>query len=81
VTFINRLPTRVTLLWKDFEGKDVSYGTVEPNGDTKEMLTYVTHPWLIVDEATGTEIGIWHPAPRHGLVEIKLDDEYLATTD
>ncbi|PVG00311.1 hypothetical protein CPB86DRAFT_796007 [Serendipita vermifera] len=81
VTFINRLPDSVHLWWRDFEGRRVSYGAVGPDGDTKEMLTYVTHPWVITNETTEEVIGIWHPAPRRGLIEIKLEDDYLAGSD
>ncbi|EPS36470.1 hypothetical protein H072_10039 [Dactylellina haptotyla CBS 200.50] len=68
VYFINNRTSPVHLWWLDYEGRRVSYGSVGANGDTKEMDTYVTHPWVVIDESTEEVLGIYHPGTRTGRV-------------
>ncbi|KAJ6259428.1 hypothetical protein Dda_6330 [Drechslerella dactyloides] len=65
--FINNRASAVRLWWLDYNGKRVDYGTVG-DGEIKEMDTYVTHPWVLVDESSGSVLGIFHPGPRTGRV-------------
>jgi len=44
VTFKNESDETVDLIWIDYYGKPVSYGTIKA-GETKNMYTYATHPW------------------------------------
>ncbi|KAK6540252.1 hypothetical protein TWF694_009067 [Orbilia ellipsospora] len=68
VYFINNRASAVHLWWLNYEGERVSYGTVAGNGDVKEMNTYVTHPWVVIDESTDEVLGIYHPGARTGRV-------------
>jgi hypothetical protein len=70
VFFVNRRASPVQLWWLNFEGRRVSYGSVQPNA-RMEMTTYVTHPWVITDVETGASLGIWSPAATTGLILIK----------
>jgi len=67
VSFVNLRNTSIHLWWLDFQGKRVSYGTVQPNRRL-EMNTYETHPWVIVDESSNQALGIWLPVAEKGLV-------------
>ena len=51
VKFINSTQRNVTLYWIDYQGQAISYGIMTP-GDTKDMNTFVTHPWIFVDNET-----------------------------
>ena len=70
VTFVNIRASAVHLWWRDFKGQRVSYGSLSPS-TPMEMITYVTHPWVITDEETGASLGIWHPTVEHGILLIK----------
>ena len=45
VTFDNETDQLVELFWLNFQGNEVSYGTIAP-GASKGMYTYATHPWI-----------------------------------
>jgi len=66
VSFINIRNTPIQVWWLNFEGKRVSYGTVQPYSRL-EMNTYETHPWVIVDN-TNQALGIWLPVQGKGLI-------------
>lgn len=51
VKFINSTQRNVTLYWIDYQGQAISYGIMTP-GDTKDINTFVTHPWIFVDDET-----------------------------
>lgn len=52
-TFTNASERNVDIYWVDFHGKLVRYFTnVEP-GKKERIYTYVTHPWVARDCATG----------------------------
>jgi hypothetical protein len=67
VSFVNLRNTPIHLWWLNFEGKRVSYGTVQPYG-RQEMNTYETHPWVIVAEGSNQALGIWLPVAEKGLL-------------
>jgi len=46
VTFKNESDETVDLIWLDYSGNPVSYGTINA-GETKNMNTYATHPWKV----------------------------------
>jgi hypothetical protein len=48
IVFHNMTQTPLTLTWLDFNGRRVSYATLEP-GQSHRQQTYVTHPWLALD--------------------------------
>lgn len=52
VKFCNGTDSHVVLYWIDYEGQAVSFGTLIA-GMAMDMDTYVTHPWIFVDEETG----------------------------
>ncbi|KAF3923472.1 hypothetical protein ABW21_db0208168 [Orbilia brochopaga] len=67
VIFINNRESAVRLWWLDYTGKRVDYGTVV-KGEIREQETYITHPWVVVDESSKSVLGIYHPGPRTGRV-------------
>ncbi|KAF3111391.1 hypothetical protein TWF569_003010 [Orbilia oligospora] len=68
VTFINNRASPVHVWWLNYEGKRVSYGSVAGKGGVKEQDTYVTHPWVVVDESNQSVLGIYHPGARSGRI-------------
>jgi len=44
MAFVNKASNSVRLMWLNYRGKPVYYGTMKP-GQVKGMNTYVTHPW------------------------------------
>lgn len=51
VEFVNHTGRTVNLKWFDYDGKEVPFATLESN-NCLEVNTYVTHPWIAVDEQT-----------------------------
>jgi len=49
VTFYNSSSKSVTAFWLNYQGIRVHYCDIQP-GDSKHMDTYVTHPWLFVQQ-------------------------------
>ena len=52
VRFINCSESHVKVLWLNYQGKKVLYSTLEPSNGCYDVNTYVTHPWIAVDEDT-----------------------------
>jgi hypothetical protein len=50
VSFVNDGTSEATVLWIDYSGARVFYSTVQ-SGDTLDQPTYLTHPWVVVDDA------------------------------
>jgi len=50
ITFVNESGRTVDLFWLDYEGDRVFYQTI-PAGETREQLTWLTHPWVMIDAA------------------------------
>ena len=51
VYFQSRIKRQVELLWVNYEGKVVTYHTLNYN-DSYRVDTYVTHPWIVWDAET-----------------------------
>ncbi|XP_054001771.1 von Hippel-Lindau tumor suppressor homolog [Hylaeus anthracinus] len=51
VKFINTTQRHVGLYWIDYQGQAVSYGVLTPD-EHKDINTFVTHPWIFVDNET-----------------------------
>merc|ERR1712198_595126 len=52
VTFKNLAKSTVKILWLDYKGQEVFYKNLAP-GAFYNQPTYVTHPWIARDIATG----------------------------
>ena len=50
----------VHVYWLNYEGKRISYGNIPPTASFR-LETFVTHPWIVIDEASGDALGIWYP--------------------
>ena len=62
VTFVNVRSDPVHIYWINFQATRQSYGVLEGNGAEMPMNTYVTHPWVIIDEKTQVPICVFNPA-------------------
>lgn len=51
VRFINKTMRNVVLYWIDYQGRAISYGVLPPGGYL-DIDTFVTHPWIFVDQET-----------------------------
>ncbi|MFT3697804.1 MAG: hypothetical protein QM831_31985 [Kofleriaceae bacterium] len=49
LVFTNHTRGSVTIYWLDFKGERVWYNTLEA-GQSYTQQTFVTHPWVIVDD-------------------------------
>ena len=49
IEFLNESPLEVELFWIDFEGKEISYGSLVPR-DSAKIPSFVTHPWIVRDK-------------------------------
>lgn len=71
VRFTNHSRSRVKVFWLDYQGSQVLYSTLEPSNGFYDVNTYVTHPWIAVDEQTNQPMllnfeKIYHPlAPEY----------------
>ena len=52
-TFTNASERNVDIYWVDFQGRLVRYFTNLSPGKQEKIYTYVTHPWVARDCATG----------------------------
>ncbi|KAL9978984.1 hypothetical protein ACROYT_G016573 [Oculina patagonica] len=54
VKFVNHTGRRVNLKWFDYDGQEVPFATLESDNPDNRLVvnTYVTHPWIAVDEQT-----------------------------
>ncbi|XP_007903128.1 von Hippel-Lindau-like protein [Callorhinchus milii] len=57
ISFVNKSQRTVRPWWIDFEGFPQQYDDIEP-GESLDMCTYLTHPWLFRDADTGDELRI-----------------------
>ncbi|XP_076618853.1 von Hippel-Lindau disease tumor suppressor-like [Colletes latitarsis] len=51
VKFINKTTRNVALYWINYRGRAIKYGVLLP-GDCLDINTFVTHPWIFVDDET-----------------------------
>nr|XP_033332550.1 von Hippel-Lindau tumor suppressor homolog [Megalopta genalis]XP_033332551.1 von Hippel-Lindau tumor suppressor homolog [Megalopta genalis] len=59
VRFCNTTSHVVALFWIDYEGRAVRYGTLSRN-NCLDIDTFVTHPWIFVDQQTGDRYAVNH---------------------
>ena len=59
VTFINDSKISVDLFWIDYEGNREKFTSVPVDGSFT-LLTYVSHPWVVVDP-DGSCLQVFHP--------------------
>lgn len=52
VRFINRSRSRVKVLWLNYQGEQVLYSTLDPSNGRYDVNTFVTHPWIAVEQET-----------------------------
>lgn len=52
IEFVNNSAVSITTYWLDFECREVEYAVVAP-GTSYTQPTFVSHPWVIRDTATG----------------------------
>jgi hypothetical protein len=50
MVFVNQTSGILYTYWIDFGGNRVLYSTIMP-GQRVEQPTYLTHPWLVIDDA------------------------------
>ena len=57
VLFINHTGRRVNLKWFNYSGEEQLFATIESRTNNRlKMNTYVTHPWIAVDEETNERL-------------------------
>jgi len=66
ITFLNRLPTPVTIVWIDFEGAQKKYAVLPTQGSL-EQSTYSGHIWLVTDNRE-RPLGYYRAADEPGQV-------------
>ncbi|XP_033332551.2 von Hippel-Lindau tumor suppressor homolog [Megalopta genalis] len=59
VRFCNTTSHVVALFWIDYKGQAVRYGTLSRN-NCLDIDTFVTHPWIFVDQQTGDRYSVNH---------------------
>ena len=69
VLFENTLGETVSLWWIDYLGAEVFYNTIGAM-QSYQQQTFVTHPWLIRAEQTGTALVGFVPAAQPGIASI-----------
>jgi hypothetical protein len=57
MTIINDTDATVQIYWLDYNGDRQLYRTLGPAPESWTQLTYLTHPWLILDVETGECVG------------------------
>lgn len=83
VRFINRSRSRVKVLWLNYQGEQVLYSTLEPSHGRYDVNTYVTHPWIALEESTNAVMllnfrKIYFPvAPEVRRIENENRDVYV----
>lgn len=68
ITFINDTGGTVRLYWINFEGERQLYAQL-PTGQRVRQLTFVTHPWVVVD-SEGRCLGVYRAARAPHTVQI-----------
>jgi hypothetical protein len=63
VEFVNATDGPVNVYWIDYEGSRVLYHELLPAGQSVQQPTYVTHPWVVTDEADGC-LAIFQPVSQ-----------------
>ena len=50
VRFLNHSSVPAKVIWINYEGEQVLYSTLKPLNGCYDVRTYVTHPWIAVEE-------------------------------
>src|SRR6266567_7619673 len=58
VTFTNGTSGVVSINWLNYQGMRVFYFDLHP-GQSQTQITYITHPWIAIDKASSSCLGIW----------------------
>jgi len=61
IQFMNNTAGPVNVYWIDYQGQRVLYLGGLGAGQSYVQGTFITHPWIVTDAATGTCLGIWLP--------------------
>ncbi len=69
IEFVNDACESVTLYWIDYDGVHQNYGTLLP-GQIAIQGTYVTHPWLVVGQQSGS-LAVFQPVPGRAVARIR----------
>ena len=69
ILFTNMLAETVTVWWIDYLGAEVFYNTIAAM-ESYQQQTFVTHPWLIRAQQTGTALVGFVPAAEPGIASI-----------
>ncbi|XRB19478.1 von Hippel-Lindau disease tumor suppressor beta domain-containing protein [Pseudoscourfieldia marina] len=79
VRFVNRRPYSAQLLWVDFDGREVLYHNLAPNGGRAQSSSYSHHRWVARDTETKQLLGMYQvESSSQSLVEwrIRGADDY-----
>jgi von Hippel-Lindau disease tumor supressor len=68
ISFVNKGKKPVKVYWINYEGERMHYKTLDA-GESYDQPTFLTHPWLIADEA-GDARSIYYPDGQPRTVEI-----------
>ena len=55
IKFVNAYGAKVDIYWINYNGQAVFFGSLDP-GQSVVQQTYLTHPWVIYDQALGSPI-------------------------
>ncbi len=69
IKFVNDGPQPLSIFWLDYQGKRVFYKTI-PSRASHQQQTFVTHPWVIVDEQQRCQ-GVYFPDDRERTVVLR----------
>jgi choice-of-anchor C domain-containing protein len=69
IEFTNLTTQVVLIYWIDYQGQPRLYAALQP-GNSYVQVTYLTHPWLVIDAAERC-LGIYLPTARPGRVVLR----------
>jgi hypothetical protein len=74
MTFVNKTPAARIVMWIDFNGSPQQFSILGP-GQSFNVNTFVTHPWLIVD-GPGNCIDIFMPTKKARTVNLTRNPSF-----
>src|SRR5262245_61493223 len=78
MTLVNKTKQTVKVFWIDYKGKRKLDATLEP-GETHNVTTYLTHPWLVTD-AKENAWAIYLPDAQFRTVDIVVPPKVTPTS-
>jgi hypothetical protein len=66
IVFMNEYGRELAVYWVNYAGQLVFYRILDP-GDFYVQQTYLTHPWIVYDQATGLPIEGFLPMAREAV--------------